>query len=163
MHVKPDNPILDYRGAVSLRGALGPTPRTPPGERPGRRALPQAPGRSIELFLLETRNASGSLAVDERAFNRESHLALRWESGSPATAHTLLLEAGMRPDGGGYTPHHGAAGSTVLYFTAPSGIRPSRGLPNRLELIADGRRDAVLARHLKAVVEPVPAGPHAMN
>jgi acyl-CoA synthetase (AMP-forming)/AMP-acid ligase II len=86
----------------------------------------------------------GQLAARERASGQEAHVAL--EVHDPDTVvlsglRSLLIEASMRSDGGGYSEHEDA---TVLYFRAddrPEGIR-------RLELIAAGRHPAVLAAHL---------------
>jgi NAD(P)-dependent dehydrogenase (short-subunit alcohol dehydrogenase family) len=100
----------------------------------------------IEIFALPVGGpgALEQLAACERASGQEAHVAL--EVHDPDTVvlsglRSLLIEAGLRSDGGGYSEHEDA---TVLYFRAgdrPEGIR-------RLELIAAGRHLAVLAAHL---------------
>jgi NAD(P)-dependent dehydrogenase (short-subunit alcohol dehydrogenase family)/ubiquinone/menaquinone biosynthesis C-methylase UbiE len=100
----------------------------------------------IEIFALPVGGPGelGQLAARERASGQEAHVAL--EVHDPDTVvlsglRSLLIEAGLRSDGGGYSEHEDA---TVLYFRAddrPEGIR-------RLELIAAGRHSAVLAAHL---------------
>lgn len=100
----------------------------------------------IEIFALPVAGpgALEQLAARERASGQEAHVAL--EVHDPDTVvlsglRSLLIEAGLRPDGGGYSEHEDA---TVLYFRVgdrPEGIR-------RLELIAAGSHPAVLAAHL---------------
>jgi NAD(P)-dependent dehydrogenase (short-subunit alcohol dehydrogenase family)/ubiquinone/menaquinone biosynthesis C-methylase UbiE len=102
--------------------------------------------RMIEIFALPVGGPGEleQLAACERASEQEAHVAL--EVNDPdavvlAGLRSLLIEAGLRSDGGGYSEHEDA---TVLYFRVgdrPEGIR-------RLELIAAGCHRAVLAAHL---------------
>ena len=84
------------------------------------------------------------LAACERASGQEAHVALEVRDPDAVVLsglRSLLAEAGLRSDGGGYSEHEDA---TVLYFRVgdrPEGIR-------RLELIATGHHPAVLAAHL---------------
>jgi NAD(P)-dependent dehydrogenase (short-subunit alcohol dehydrogenase family) len=100
----------------------------------------------IEIFALPV-GGSGALeqlAACERASEQEAHVALEVNDPDAVVLsglRSLLIEAGLRSDGGGYSEHEDA---TVLYFRAgdrPEGIR-------RLELIAAGCHRAVLAAHL---------------
>jgi NAD(P)-dependent dehydrogenase (short-subunit alcohol dehydrogenase family) len=100
----------------------------------------------IEIFALPVGEpgALGQLVACERAGEEEAHVAL--EVRDPDTVvlsglRSLLIEAGLRSDGGGYNEHED---STVLYFRV--GDRPE-GV-HRLELIAAGRHSAVLTAHL---------------
>lgn len=100
----------------------------------------------IEIFALPVGEpgALEQLAACERVSGQEAHVAL--EVHDPDTVilsglRSLLIEAGLRSDGGGYSEHEDA---TVLYFRVgdrPEGLR-------RLELIAPGRHAAVLTAHL---------------
>ena len=100
----------------------------------------------IEIFALPVGEpgALEQLAARERASGQEAHVAL--EVHEPDTVvlsglRSLLIKAGLRSDGGGYSEHEDA---TVLYFRVgdrPEGIR-------RLELIAAGHHPAMLAAHL---------------
>jgi len=100
----------------------------------------------IEIFALPVGGpgALEQLAACERASGQEAHVALEVRDPDAVVLsglRSLLIEAGLRSDGGGYSEHEDA---TVLYFRAgdhPGGIR-------RLELIAAGRHAAVLAAHL---------------
>lgn len=100
----------------------------------------------IEIFALPVGGpgALEQLAACERASGQEAHVALEVRDPDAVVLsglRSLLIEAGLRSDGGGYSEHEDA---TVLYFRVgdrPEGIR-------RLELIAAGRHPAVLAAHL---------------
>ena len=100
----------------------------------------------IEIFALPVGGpgALEQLAACERASGQEAHVALEVHDPDAVVLsglRSLLIEAGLRSDGGGYSEHEDA---TVLYFRVgdrPEGIR-------RLELIAAGRHPAVLAAHL---------------
>ena len=100
----------------------------------------------IEIFALPVAGpgALERLAACERASGQEAHVALEVRDPDAVVLsglRSLLIEAGLRSDGGGYSEHEDA---TVLYFRVgdhPEGIR-------RLELIAAGRHAAVLAAHL---------------
>ena len=100
----------------------------------------------IEIFALPVGGpgALEQLASCERASGQEAHVALEVRDPDAVVLsglRSLLIEAGLRSDGGGYSEHEDA---TVLYFRVgdrPEGIR-------RLELIAAGRHPAVLAAHL---------------
>jgi O-methyltransferase domain/short chain dehydrogenase len=100
----------------------------------------------IEIFALPVGEpgALGQLVACERVGEEEAHVAL--EVRDPDTVvlsglRSLLIEAGLRSDGGGYNEHED---STVLYFRV--GDRPES--VHRLELIAAGRHSAVLTAHL---------------
>lgn len=100
----------------------------------------------IEIFALPVGGpgALEQLAAAEQASGQEAHVALEVHDPDPVVLsglRSLLIEAGLRPDGGGYSDHEDA---TVLYFRA--GDRPESA--RRLELIAAGRHLAVLAAHL---------------
>jgi NAD(P)-dependent dehydrogenase (short-subunit alcohol dehydrogenase family) len=101
----------------------GPPPRDPPGARE------HASIRAVERDTAFTRR--GIDLVRSGCISGQPGAGLR----------SLLIEAGLRSDGGGYSEHEDA---TVLYFRVgdrPEGIR-------RLELIAAGHHPAVLAAHL---------------
>jgi NAD(P)-dependent dehydrogenase (short-subunit alcohol dehydrogenase family) len=100
----------------------------------------------IEIFALPVGGpgALERLAACERASGQEAHVALEVNDPDAVVLsglRSLLIEAGLRSDGGGYSEHEDA---TVLYFRVgdrPEGIR-------RLELIAAGCHSAALAAHL---------------
>ena len=100
----------------------------------------------IEIFALPVGGpgAFERLAACERASGQEAHVALEVNDPDAVVLsglRSLLIEAGLRSDGGGYSECEDA---TVLYFRVgdrPEGIR-------RLELIAAGCHPAVLAGHL---------------
>ena len=100
----------------------------------------------IEIFALPVAGPGTleQLAACERASGQEAHVALEVNDPDAVVLsglRSLLIEAGLRSDGGGYSEHEDA---TVLYFRAgdrPEGIR-------RLELIAAGCHPAILAAHL---------------
>ena len=100
----------------------------------------------IEIFALPVGEpgALEQLAARERASGQEAHVAL--EVHEPDTVvlsglRSLLIEAGLRSDGGGYSEHEDA---TVLYFRVGDRLEGIR----RLELIAAGHHSAILAAHL---------------
>jgi NAD(P)-dependent dehydrogenase (short-subunit alcohol dehydrogenase family) len=100
----------------------------------------------IEIFALPVAGPGTleQLAACERASGQEAHVALEVNDPDAVVLsglRSLLIEAGLRSDGGGYSEHEDA---TVLYFRVgdrPEGIR-------RLELIAAGCHPAILAAHL---------------
>lgn len=108
----------------------------------------------IEIFLC----AAGPgdpyqrLLDDERRFNRETHFAFKVvvpEQRLLMRLWDLLTGPGqMIPDGGGFNPHEGLIGCTVLYFQTGGQLLP-QGLPRRLELLIDGHHQ-ILAAHLRA-------------
>ncbi|MGQ4517100.1 methyltransferase [Streptomyces sp. DW26H14] len=110
--------------------------------------VPGADGqtREMEIFSLPVPPGSGLefVADAERARPREPHLALEVKAPDHvvlAGLRAALLDGGaMACDGGGYNPYED---NSVLYFSARDGS-------DRLELIARGRHDAVVAAHRAA-------------
>lgn len=123
----------------------------------------------IEIFLcpVGADEKFKRLLDDEREANRETHFAIDAVAPEPHLLERLweLLTgpAGMALDGGGFNPHEGPAGRTVLYFRAEGLVAP-HGWPRRLELLVDGRHE-LLATHLRPAESPRPARtapePHA--
>ncbi len=76
----------------------------------------------IEIFLcpVDSEGRFKGLVDDEREANRETHFALDVLTPEPQLMirlwELLTGPAGMAPDGGGFNPHEGSAGRTVLYF-----------------------------------------------
>lgn len=109
-------------------------------------------GAEVEMFLCPagTGEEFERLVSDERRAGHETHFALEVLPSEPHATERLweLLTgpAGMAPDGGGFNPHEGPAGRTVLYFRAEGHVA-GEGWPRRLELLVDGRH-ALLATHL---------------
>ncbi len=122
------------------------------------------PSAEVEIFLCSVRDGEGfkRLLDDEREANHETHFALDILAPEPHLMERLweLLTgpAGMAPDGGGFNPHEGPKGRTVLYFRT-EGLVASQGWPRRLELLVDGHHE-LLATHLRssrsARTEPEP-------
>jgi hypothetical protein len=115
--------------------------------------LAEVPDRTLELFMLPCGTPrAASMIDDERRLNNEVHLAFRvlepdarlldqiWDS--------LVEESGFVTDGGGFNPHQGPAGCTVLYFHGNTWLPPHRW-PQRVEVIADGHHPEILARHTR--------------
>ncbi|MGI5230672.1 methyltransferase [Actinoallomurus sp. CA-142502] len=94
---------------------------------------------------------------DERRADHQTHFALAVVTSEPHNTERLweLLTgpAGMTPDGGGFNPHEGPAGRTVLYFRTGGTVK---GWPRRLELLVDGH-DELLATHLRSTEASGPA------
>lgn len=75
----------------------------------------------VEAFLFPHPQAEESpIAQAERAFGYENHIALQVAKPSRQVLDELMSslrsDAGLIWEGGGYTPHDGPEGSTVLYF-----------------------------------------------
>ncbi|MEV5750414.1 methyltransferase [Actinoallomurus sp. NPDC052308] len=87
---------------------------------------------------------------DERRADNETHFALHVSESDVTERLWELLTGpgGMTPDGGGFNPHEGPAGRTVLYFRTEGRGRP-QGWPRRLELLVDGPLE-LLATHLRS-------------
>lgn len=108
----------------------------------------------IEIFLCPVgSDARFKLLLDgEREANHETHFAINAVTPEPHLIKRLweLLTgpAGMAPDGGGFNPHEGLTGRTVLYFRADGLIAP-QGWPRRLELLVAGHSE-LLATHLRS-------------
>lgn len=100
---------------------------------------------SVEIFALITPPELGWIAVDERAENHESHLALEVVEPDPVVldglSHLLTRRGGMSTDGGGFNVHEDV---TVLYFRGLSAAAPT---VRRLELISRGHFPEALAEH----------------
>ncbi|GAA4638726.1 hypothetical protein GCM10023196_097610 [Actinoallomurus vinaceus] len=120
-------------------------------------ALPNVPGNcaeEIEIFVCPTDPGGrhSQLVDDERRSNRETHFALKVlvpENHLLKRLWGLLTGPGlMAPDGGGFNPHEGPIGCTVLYFQTSGQLLP-QGWPRRLELVIDGHQQ-ILAMHLQA-------------
>lgn len=118
-------------------------------------------GAEVELFLCPA--GSGErferLMDEERRAGHETHFALAVVTSEPHQTERLweLLTgpAGMAPDGGGFNPHEGPAGRTVLYFRT-DGVVMRQGWPRRLELLVDGHHE-LLATHLRSAESSRPA------
>lgn len=112
----------------------------------------RAPHQALELFLLPTAPDDHAIRADEQEHQHEAHLAFRVTA--PAVhrldeVHDALAgDAGLTADGGGYNPHHGRTGRTVLYFRGPGRLPHPYGWPRRLEIIAEGHHPELLRRHL---------------
>ncbi|MGH3373553.1 MAG: methyltransferase, partial [Actinoallomurus sp.] len=108
----------------------------------------------IEIFLCPAGpdDRYRRMLDDERRSNHETHFALKViapESQRLAQLWDLITgPAQMSPDGGGFNPHEGLIGRTVLYFHADGRLHPG-GWPRRLELLIDGDH-RILATHLRA-------------
>jgi hypothetical protein len=124
----------------------------------------------IEIFFCPTGHDDRyqRMLDDERHSNHETHFALKViapESQRLARLWDLITgPALMSPDGGGFNPHEGPIGRTVLYFRADGRLEP-QGWPRRLELLIDGDHQ-ILATHLRATrsttpTEDLPAEPGA--
>lgn len=115
----------------------------------------------IEIFLCPVGPGERfkQLLDDERGANHETHFALDVVTPEPQLTERLwaLLTgpAGMAPDGGGFNPHEGPAGRTVLYFRTEGLVAP-QGWPRRLELLVDGHHE-LLATHLRSAEPSRPA------
>ncbi|MFJ2935164.1 methyltransferase [Streptomyces sp. NPDC087219] len=125
---------LGYAGELDVR-ILRPAVYGPGGE-----------GRAVEVFALTAPTGSAAtIAAEERAADREAHLAFDVERPDPLVLRGLragFLRHGAAPDGGGYNPHEDG---TVFYFAAPDETKtPYR----RVELYARGDHRDVLAEHL---------------
>ncbi|GAA0320012.1 hypothetical protein GCM10010151_07130 [Actinoallomurus spadix] len=109
-------------------------------------------GGEVEIFVCPPRSGERfeRLMDDERRAGHETHFALHVSEPHLTERLWGLLTgpAGMTPDGGGFNPHEGPAGCTVLYFRAEGLIRP-QGWPRRLELLVDGRHE-LLTTHLRS-------------
>ncbi|MFJ5138260.1 methyltransferase [Streptomyces sp. NPDC088707] len=102
--------------------------------------------RAVEVFVLtDPAGSAAAVAAEERAADREAHLAFDVERPDPLVLRGLragFLRHGAAPDGGGYNPHEDG---TVFYFAAPDETKtPYR----RVELYARGDHRDVLAEHL---------------
>lgn len=103
--------------------------------------------RAVEVFALTAPagSAAATVAAEERAVDREAHVAFDVERPDPLVLRGLragFLRYGAAPDGGGYNPHEDG---TVFYFAAPDETKtPYR----RVELYARGDHRDVLAEHL---------------
>jgi hypothetical protein len=120
-------------------------------------------GGEVEIFLCPAGDgpAFERLMEEERRAGHETHFALAVGTPEPDLTERLwkLLTGpgGMAPDGGGFNPHEGTAGCTVLYFRA-EGPALRQEWPRRLELLVDGRH-ALLAAHLAASARTLPRPP----
>ncbi|MFC5183077.1 class I adenylate-forming enzyme family protein [Actinomadura harenae] len=108
--------------------------------------------RSLELFLLPTGPGDDAIRADEQAGRHEAHLAFRVAAPAghrlDAVYAALAGAAGLTADGGGFNPHHGRTGRTVLYFRGPGRLPRPFAWPRRLEIIAEGHHPDLLRRHL---------------
>ncbi|WP_132115425.1 methyltransferase [Actinocrispum wychmicini] len=97
----------------------------------------------VEIFALATTPELAYIAEDERAHNRENHVALAVPRADPVLLGGLRASVAglMRPDGGGYNHHEN---STVLYFRDPDHPDPAF---RRLELISAGLFPHLLTTH----------------
>ncbi|MET9722160.1 methyltransferase [Streptomyces zaomyceticus] len=117
---------------------------------------PGGEGRAVEVFALTVPEGSelAAVAAEERAVDREAHLAFDVERPDPLVLRGLragFLRHGAVADGGGYNPHEDG---TVFYFAAPDETKtPYR----RVELYARGDHRDVLAEHLDGPRAPHPA------
>lgn len=110
--------------------------------------------RALELFLLSSRTPRLRTVIrSERLHHNETHLAFRvldpQERSLGRIRHVLMGEIGFTADGGGFNPHQGTSGCTVLYFHGDTRLTPYRR-PQRIEIIADGHYPRVLRRHTHA-------------
>lgn len=111
------------------------------------------PGPGLELFLLPS-GARGArpLMADERAHQHEAHLAFRVTEPDEDILRDVWAAvtgaADLAADGGGYNPHQGPDGCTVLYFRGAGRLPRPYGWSRRLEIITGGRHERVLGRHL---------------
>ncbi|MBW8486586.1 methyltransferase [Actinomadura parmotrematis] len=99
-------------------------------------------GRTLELFLAT--GCPEEVAEDERAAERERHLAFEAAPGSLGVLAALRAD-GLAPDGGGFNPSESDGGRSVFYFRRPDG-----GLADRVEVVVPGHRRDELAGHLHA-------------
>lgn len=148
---RPSVVVRDRLAARHGRGAgeldvriLRPEVYGPGGER-----------RAVEVFVLtDPAGSAAAVAADERAADREAHLAFDVERPDPLVLRGLragFLRHGAAPDGGGYNPHEDG---TVFYFAAPEETKtPYR----RVELYARGDHRDVLAEHLAGGRDSHPA------
>ncbi|WP_329280537.1 methyltransferase [Streptomyces sp. NBC_00691] len=115
--------------------------------RPAVFGRPGGEQRAVEVFALTAPagSAAATVAAEERAVDREAHVAFDVERPDPLVLRGLragFLRYGAAPDGGGYNPHEDG---TVFYFAAPDETKtPYR----RVELYARGDHRDVLAEHL---------------
>lgn len=130
-------------GELDVR-ILRPAVHGPGGER-----------RAVEVFALTApAGSAAAVAAEERAVDREAHVAFDVERPDPLVLRGLragFLRHGAAPDGGGYNPHEDG---TVFYFAAPDETKtPYR----RVELYARGDHRDVLAEHLAGRPSAQPA------
>jgi hypothetical protein len=110
--------------------------------------------RALELFMLSSRAPRlRTLIRGERSHHNETHLAFcvigPQERSLGRIWNVLTGETGFTADGGGFNPHQGASGCTVLYFHDSTRLTPYRW-PQRIEIIADGHHLRILQRHIHA-------------
>ncbi|GLZ11533.1 hypothetical protein Acsp04_17680 [Actinomadura sp. NBRC 104425] len=109
--------------------------------------------RSMELFLLPSYSAAAGvrIAEDERSRHHQTHLGFRVAEPDERVLglvwDTVAECAGLAADGGGFNPHQGKAGCTVLYFRGPGRMSAPYRWPRRLEILAEGHHPRILRRH----------------
>jgi len=99
--------------------------------------------REVEVFMSITPPISKSIAWEERAFEYETHFAVKVDvkSGHTLTevADLLCAATDFRKDGGGYNPFEDEAngGTTLMYFIRPAQSEEDK-LFRRLEVQCSG-------------------------
>ncbi|MDN3354136.1 methyltransferase [Actinomadura sp. DC4] len=146
----PPAPSVVVRGRVARRYGL---PEAGLGIKIVHATLPYGAvgdADDIEIFLCPA--GAQKMMDDERNSGHETHFALKViapDEDRLARLWDLITGPGqMSPDGGGFNPHEGPIGRTVLYFRADGRLDP-QGWPRRLELLIDGEH-RILATHLPA-------------
>lgn len=141
--------------SVVVRGRLATRYGLPAEELPVMVTRVQLPrDRTLELFMLSFRTPRVRTVIhNERLHLNETHLAFRvvdpGERSLGRIWNVLAGEAGFATDGGGFNPHHGPSGCTVLYFRGDIPLSLDRW-PRRIEIIADGHHPRILRRHIRA-------------
>jgi hypothetical protein len=110
--------------------------------------------RALELFMLSSRTPRLHTVIrGERSHHNETHLAFRvidpQERSLGRIWNALTGDTEFTADGGGFNPHQGTSGCTVLYFHSNTRLTPYRW-PRRIEIIADGHHPRILQRHTHA-------------
>ncbi|GAA4139322.1 hypothetical protein GCM10022416_25480 [Actinomadura keratinilytica] len=113
--------------------------------------------RSVELFLLPPQSAAAGVRIvaDERSRHHQTHLGFRVTDPGEGVLglvwDTVAECAGLAADGGGFNPHQGRSGCTVLYFRGAGRMPAPYHWPRRLEILVEGHHPRILRRHRRGI------------